>query len=199
MKACSILSLVSVTFFRVEIRAILNRCHPIRPFVYGAARFVEEQIHVEVRPRKRSRGLCGGCGRRGPTYDTARESRLFEFVPVWGFAVFLVYAMRRIECAVCGVKTERVPWAEGKNQCCNVYRLFLARWARRLRRPAAKLLAVVQLLKSAFTFGDWLPYALWKLERHTGTRLTPTERQRRHPFLFGWPLMLRVLRRRDLR
>jgi hypothetical protein len=77
-------------------------------------------------------------------------------------------------------------------------RLRGARWARRLSRPAAKLLAVIQLLKSAFTFGDWLPYALWKLERHTGTRLTPTERQRRHPFVFGWPLMLRVLRRRDL-
>jgi hypothetical protein len=78
-------------------------------------------------------------------------------------------------------------------------RLRGARWAARLRRPAAKLLAVVQLLKSAFTFGDWLPYALWKLERHTGTRLTPTERQRRHPFLFGWPLVFRLLRRRDLR
>jgi len=78
-------------------------------------------------------------------------------------------------------------------------RLRGARWARRLRRPVAKLLAVVQLLKSSFTFGDWLPYALWKLERHTGTRLVPTERQRRHPFLFGWPLILRVLSRRELR
>ena len=78
-------------------------------------------------------------------------------------------------------------------------RLRGARMARRLRRPVAKLLAVIQLLKSACTFGDWLPYALWKLERHTGTRLTPTERQRRHPFLFGWPLILRVLRKRELR
>jgi len=78
-------------------------------------------------------------------------------------------------------------------------RLRRARWARRLRRPAAKLLAVAQLLKSAFTFGDWLPYALWKLERHTGTRLVPTQRQRRHPFLFGWPLIVRVLSRRELR
>ncbi|HEY5656635.1 MAG TPA: hypothetical protein VIY27_02490 [Myxococcota bacterium] len=74
-----------------------------------------------------------------------------------------------------------------------------ARRARRVRRPAAKLLALVQLLKSACTFGDWLPYALWKLERHTGTRLTPTARQRRHPFVFGWPLILQILRRRDLR
>jgi transposase len=40
--------------------------------------------------------------------------------------------MRRINCAECGVRTENVPWADGKNRCCNVYRLFLARWARRL-------------------------------------------------------------------
>jgi hypothetical protein len=69
----------------------------------------------------------------------------------------------------------------------------------RLRRPLAKAAATLQLLKSAVTFGDWLPYALWKLERHTGTRLEPTERQRRHPFVFGWPLIARVLWRRELR
>ncbi|MDH3518860.1 MAG: hypothetical protein OEM49_00245 [Myxococcales bacterium] len=78
-------------------------------------------------------------------------------------------------------------------------RLRRARTIARLRRPAAKLLALIQLLKSACTFGDWLPYALWKLERHTGTRLVLTERQRRHPWLFGWPLILRVLRRGELR
>jgi len=116
----------------MELRSILNKCHPIRPFVYGATRFVDDEIEVEVRPRQGSQGHCGECGRRGPTYDTAREPRRFEFVPLWGFAVFLLYAMRRIDCPACGVRTERVPWAEGKNQCCDVYRLFLARWARRL-------------------------------------------------------------------
>ena len=100
----------------MEIRTILNRCHPIRPFIYVGARFIGDQIHVDVRARRRSRGICGECGRRGATYDTAREPRLFEFVPLWGFAVFLVYGMRRVDCAVCGVKTERVPWAEGKHQ-----------------------------------------------------------------------------------
>jgi hypothetical protein len=68
----------------------------------------------------------------------------------------------------------------------------------RLRRPLAKLAYVAQLLKTAFTFGDWLPYALWKLERHSGARLVPSERQRRHPILFGLPLLVRALRERAL-
>lgn len=116
----------------MTIKTILNRCHPIRYFVYGAARFVGDQIHVEVRSRRGSRGCCSGCGTRGPTYDTARTPRRFEFVPLWGFVVYLVYKMRRIDCERCGVRTEQVPWADGKQTCCNVYRLFLARWARRL-------------------------------------------------------------------
>jgi hypothetical protein len=39
-------------------------------------------------------------------------------------------------------------------------------WQRRKR--GRKLVYLVSLLKSATTFGDWLPYVLWKLERHTG-------------------------------
>ena len=32
----------------------------------------------------------------------------------------------------CGVKVERVPWAEGKNQLTTTYQVFLARWAKLL-------------------------------------------------------------------
>lgn len=114
------------------IKTVLNKCHPIRYFVYGAACFVGQHIHVEVRSRQGSRAMCSGCDFPGPTYDTARKARLFEFVPLWGFIVFLCYAMRRVDCKKCGVTVERVPWADGKNQTCNAYRLFLARWARRI-------------------------------------------------------------------
>jgi hypothetical protein len=73
------------------------------------------------------------------------------------------------------------------------------RRAARLRRPFAKLAYVAQLLKTGFTFGDWLPYALWKLERHSGTHFVASPRQRRHPFVFGLPLLVRALRERALR
>ncbi len=78
-------------------------------------------------------------------------------------------------------------------------RALRARWRWRALRPWAKALAFLRLIKSAFTFGDWLPYALWKLERHTGVRVEPTPRQRRHPLIYGWPVLFRLLRERSLR
>jgi hypothetical protein len=70
-------------------------------------------------------------------------------------------------------------------------------WA--LRKRAAKLVYVPRLLKSAWTFGDWLPYALWKFERHSGEHIALSERQRRHPLVFGWPIIVRILREGMLR
>ena len=53
-------------------------------------------------------------------------------MPLWGIAVYFVYAMRRVECPACGVKVEQVPWCDGKNQLTTTYRWFLAGWAKRL-------------------------------------------------------------------
>ena len=45
--------------------------------------------------------------RRKEGYDKLAQRR-FEFVPLWGIAVFLLYAMRRAACPQCGVKVETV-------------------------------------------------------------------------------------------
>jgi hypothetical protein len=44
-----------------------------------------------------------------PGYDHLPQRR-FEFIPLWGFLVFLLYRMRRVECRNCGVVVEEVPW-----------------------------------------------------------------------------------------
>jgi len=72
-----------------------------------------------------------------------------------------------------------------------------ARW--QMVWPFAKGLSLLRLLKTATTFGDWLPYALWKLERHSGVRPELTERQQRHPLIFAWPVIFRLLTQRALR
>lgn len=118
----------------MQLKAILNRVEKQRSFVYVSARFIERSdlaIEVDVRPRVNSRPRCSGCGRIRPGYDTL-PTRRFEFVPLWGIAVFLVYAMRRVDCTVCGVRSEVVPWASGKNHLTDTYAWFLARWAKRL-------------------------------------------------------------------
>lgn len=53
-------------------------------------------------------------------------------MPIWGFLVFFVYAMRRVNCPRCGVVVEKVPWVEGKHHCTKTYAWFLASWAKRL-------------------------------------------------------------------
>jgi predicted nucleotidyltransferase len=70
-------------------------------------------------------------------------------------------------------------------------------WNRKL--PLAKGFYVIRLIKSALTFGDWLPYALWKLNRHSGVTIDLSERQRRHPLIFGWPVILQLIRGKTLR
>jgi len=119
----------------MQLKTILNRVARFKSFVYGKARWVEEAarptIEVEMKPRKNGRPICSGCGQVGPGYDRLPPRR-FEFVPLWGIAVNFVYAMRRVNCPECGVKVERVPWADGKSSMTTEYRWFLARWARRM-------------------------------------------------------------------
>lgn len=117
------------------LKTILNRVEPHKGFVYTKVGFNESgsrlSLLVEVQPRKNSRPSCSGCGQVGPGYDHLPE-RQFDFVPLWGIAVFLVYSMRRVNCPRCKVTVEAVPWADGKNHVTHTYQWFLARWAKRL-------------------------------------------------------------------
>jgi transposase len=112
---------------------LLNACHHFPGFVYDDARLNQatQTIEVAVRPRRGSKPRCSGCGQPAAGYDHLAERR-FEFIPVWGFAVFLLVRMRRVECVTCGVKVEQVPWAMGKHTLTRAYMLFLAQWARKL-------------------------------------------------------------------
>src|SRR5436309_8864964 len=118
----------------LQLITILNCCHRFPGFVYHQARFGSDRksIEIAVRPRKGSRAVCSRCHQPAAGYDQLAERR-FEFIPFWGFLVFLLYSMRRVDCRRCGaVVVEEVPWGDGKRQLTKAYMLFLARWARRL-------------------------------------------------------------------
>ena len=109
---------------------LLNACHHFTGFVYVAAKLNEplKTIEIDVRPGKSSKPHCACCHKRAPGYDQL-PLRRFEFIPVWGFAVVLLYAMRRVECKTCGIKVEEVPWGMGKHTLTRAYMLYLAQGA----------------------------------------------------------------------
>jgi transposase len=113
---------------------LLNACHRFPGFVYAGVRLIQatHTIEVDVRPRRGSKPQCSCCGNKGPGYDVMSVRR-FQFIPLWGYAVTLLYAMRRVNCGHCGkVKIEQVPWAVGKHSLTEAYMLYLAHWARKL-------------------------------------------------------------------
>jgi transposase len=122
------------------IKTILNSVTDYKSFVFKK---VYEAVHqvddvptqclvAEIVPRKNSQGLCPECGAKCPTYETSKQPRWFEFIPLWNIPVWFVYCMRRVTCPEHGVVTEAVPWGDGKHTQTVEYRQFLANWARRL-------------------------------------------------------------------
>ncbi len=85
---------------------------------------------AELAPDRRYAPRCGRCGARGRHRDT-RGTRRFRHVPLWGIAVVLRYAPRRVACPRCaGVHVELLPWVSGKQQMTHALMVTLATWAR---------------------------------------------------------------------
>ena len=65
---------------------------------------------IDVAPRWRN-PRCSECGEICPGYDRIRDRR-WRHLDVAGMQFHLRYDTRRVDCPTCGIKVERVPWAE---------------------------------------------------------------------------------------
>ena len=119
----------------MRIQTLLNYCHPLKSFVYGPCRWGVHQARpslvASIQPRKNGKVYCSGCGKPRKIYDHLTK-RKFDFVPLWNIPICFEYQMRRVNCSACGVRVEKVPWADGKSRSTKAFQLFLAQWARRL-------------------------------------------------------------------
>jgi len=96
----------------MELITILNRCHRFQGFVYRQAAAICSRCHIRLRLTARAASSSFPCGL---------------------FSVFLLYAMRGVNCRRCGtVVVEEVPRGDGKRSLTKAYMLLLARWVRRL-------------------------------------------------------------------
>ena len=121
---------------QLEVKTILNRIQHFVGFVYREVRLQGRRgephsIEITLEPHRGMRGRCSACGRPAPGYDRLRERR-WRFVPLWGIAVYFLYAPRRVECPEHGIVIEHLPWSVGKRPITTAMMGCLARWARRL-------------------------------------------------------------------
>ena len=84
------------------IKTLLNRCYPVKGFIYGKVILNNTRITVKVKERKGSQGLCFRCKKAAPS------------------------------CPEHGVTVEHIPWAHGKSSICEPFRIFLSHWAKYL-------------------------------------------------------------------
>ena len=119
----------------MRIETILNKCQRFKRFVYTKVWFSNHEgqdcIEAKIFPRKNSKAICSYCHKPASLYDRLTIRR-FEFVPLWGYRVFFLYQMRRVNCKRCGVVVEQVPWSTGKHTLTSAYMKFLADWAKKV-------------------------------------------------------------------
>ncbi len=119
----------------MRIETILNNCQKFKRFVYKNVRWGQHDGHrcieAEIIPRSNSSAICSYCHKKASLYDRL-SLRRFEFVPLWGYRVFFLYQMRRVDCKACGVSIEAVPWATGKDTLTKAYMKFLSDWAKKI-------------------------------------------------------------------
>jgi transposase len=80
------------------------------------------RVRIRIEPREPCRYPCSGCGRRTARVRSARD-RTWDDLPWAAHPVTLVYRQRRVDCRRCGIRTERIEFADAK-----------ARVTRRLRQ-----------------------------------------------------------------
>ena len=117
----------------MRLKTILNKCVKFKNFVIGNSSFNDNEtaINVEINPRKHSKPICSKCGKPSSCYDHLPQKRV-QFIPFWGFQVYFIYSMRRVNCKNCGIKVEQVPWSSGKKELTHYYVKYLADWAKEL-------------------------------------------------------------------
>jgi len=96
----------------MRVTTVLNQLLGIQGLWVRGVRLClsEREIWVEVEPRWRV-CRCGGCGRKVRRRHD-RSPRSWRHLDMLGFKSVLRYSIWRVKCPRCGVRTQRVPWAE---------------------------------------------------------------------------------------
>lgn len=75
--------------------------------------------------------------------------------------------------------------------------IFVLKW--KLRILLGKLLSVLRLMKATTTFVGGVDYIAWKIERHTGKPIHITNKMRKWPWIYIWPVVINLYKQGKIR
>jgi transposase len=107
-----------------------------------------QELHLSVKPYKNG-ARCPQCERRGKIVRTLPQARGWRDITVCGWAVFLHYFPREIECSTHGRAQERIPWADAYARVTHRLELLVLTYAQLMTQKAAAEL--VHLPRSSFS------------------------------------------------
>jgi len=94
----------------VRITTLVRKLLAVTQLFVTGVQIGPSGLIARVRPRWR-KPRCSQCGRQAPCYDH-RPARLWRHLSLGKMRIWLRYGPRRVRCPACGVKVEKVPWAE---------------------------------------------------------------------------------------
>lgn len=213
-----------VAKYAVLTLADLDRlCGPETRSVSVWARFAQPSRLAWVRDEGARRGVVAAVARAAPTLLVAARPllpRQVGVVRLWTEAFALTYtAELRTERAARGqtlfdAQSDRyrrftAPALEAAGLAARIEgdaltfvddadaRAGARAWA--MRRRHGKLMSLVRLVKASFTFDGGIDYLAWKIERHSGTRVTVRPWMRKVPIAAGLWLLPQLVRRGAVR
>jgi len=126
----------------MHVSSLLRRTLGLKGHKVKKVKEEGEAITAQLVPRKNSKPVCSGCGKRRPGYDTLPE-RTWRHVPLWGIPVVLTYRPRRVKCARCGIVVEKMSWSAGKSTLSVPLIVVLSSYAKLLAwQEVARLFSV---------------------------------------------------------
>ena len=102
--------------------------------------FEQTRIYVHARPYERARKLCPVCKKKCPGYDTKYSTESSWRAPnLNGVPVYICYQPQRVKCPEHGVRTEYIPWADGRSRFTADFSNEIAWMVCRMSRTAIAL------------------------------------------------------------
>jgi hypothetical protein len=69
----------------------------------------------------------------------------------------------------------------------------------KVRAMWGKVLSILRLMKATTTFVNGVDYIAWKIERHTGEPVIVSDKLRKYPLIYCWPLLFKFYKQGKIR